>query len=155
MAATEASWEYQYDSGSGRVRKVVARDELSQVRRQYLYSDDLRRQDFRDAYDLPKPLEGSDISQELRELDERGYVRRLRFANLYGSPRANGDGAYGFDYTLQVHGLPVQERVLGADGQPATTKAWFVGTASPLRRFRQRDREHDARRGRSAGARPY
>ena len=53
---------------------------------------------------------------------EAGLVQEVRYFDSAGTPQPDRDGAYGFRYLFDARGLPVEEIVLGADGQPAVTK---------------------------------
>ena len=115
-----ASWDYHYDE-RGQLKESDARDARGTLRQRLVYSDDLQRIDRRDAHDLPLPDEGTDVTVYLVEEDAHGHPARVRFANVYGSPRPDRTGAFGYAESVDARGQVIEHRSLGADGQPAPT----------------------------------
>jgi hypothetical protein len=54
---------------------------------------------------------------------EAGLAQEVRYFDSAGTPQPDHDGSYGSRYLFDARGLPVQVINLGADGQPAVTKA--------------------------------
>ncbi len=115
-----ASWEYLYDT-DGDVKETVARDRRGAVKLRWLHAADLGRSDRRDAQNDPLPEPGTDVTVRFHEYDPAGREARVRFANVYGSPRADRRGAFGYQVTVDERGLATALLALGADGKPAPT----------------------------------
>jgi hypothetical protein len=60
---------------------------------------------------------------------EAGLDQEVRYFDGAGTPQPDHDGAYGVRYVFDARGLPVEEVALGADWQPAVTKAGIATTA--------------------------
>ncbi len=117
-----ATWEYLYDE-AGPVKETVARDAEGHVRVRVIHAADLGRSERRDAHGDPLPEPGTDVTVERPSFDARGYLARVRYENVYGSPRADRRGAFGYEVTVDGEGRITALGCLGADGTPAPTPA--------------------------------
>jgi hypothetical protein len=61
---------------------------------------------------------------------EVGLAQEVRYFDRAGTPQPDRDGAYGVRYIFDPRGLPVKAIVLGADGQPAVTRAGLATSTS-------------------------
>ncbi len=115
--------EYLYDGDRVRERIVKSHLTVARVKQRWVYSSDLSRIEPRDARGNPLPDEDTDVTVHLVERDGAGFVRKLRFGNLFGTPRPDRDGVFGYAYVRDARGLELERTALGVDGAPAPSRS--------------------------------
>jgi serine/threonine protein kinase len=120
-----ASAELRYDD-KGRVEEIVDRDHDGRVKLRRTFSDDLGREERRNAFNQPTGFSSDDsVTGEARtsdasvvryDYDANGFVHRERYFSIFDHPRTDDGGASGFEYTRDARGLWVRADVLGPDG---------------------------------------
>jgi YD repeat-containing protein len=133
----------RYDE-KGRLREEVHQDHLGKLRERNLLSTDLLTVQHVDEQGRPRPrketddwgraVKDTDVTRVVRQFDERGFVRELRFHNLYGSPRADERKAFGYRVQADERGQIVYWQALGPKGDPTATAE---GLAALRRQFDQ------------------
>jgi serine/threonine-protein kinase len=103
----------------GHVVEVVVRDHHGNELRHEKWSDGGKRVDLVEGDGSSPRTDGATrVTTVRREIDAQGRVTKEVFFGPTGQPRADADGAYGYEIEYGSGGRWVRRRVLGADGKP-------------------------------------
>ncbi|MFO0613043.1 MAG: hypothetical protein U0414_10665 [Polyangiaceae bacterium] len=119
-----ASWAYSYNGDEDIPTEVLEKDPHGKVLGITRVSEAGAKVEWLDASRKPSRRDTTTMTIKRVTYDERGRELRSRFFNGRGAAVRDGDGVYGYDYTVTEDGLVSGWTVIGADGKPTVQDRW-------------------------------